>query len=90
MSIEILFDNITNILEENHLYPDYDICPNENKISFGIHWGDWKHDHLFLDHLVQTYLNEKEIKFIKSEVTTEEDGSDCYSSIHYYRLLGVS
>ena len=90
MNIETIFNNITNLLEENHLFVEIGITPIENKFEFEIHRGDWKHDHLRLDLLVQDYLNDNGIRFIKSECVTEEDGSDCYSSIHYYRLLGVS
>jgi len=90
MNIDIVYDNITNLLKENHMFAEIGVMPIENKIEFEIHRGDWKHDHLRLDLLVQDYLNNNGIHFIKSECVTEEDGGDCYSSIHYYRLLGVS
>lgn len=52
----------------------------DGQIEVEIGWGDWKHDHIFCDHIMRengyTLIN---------EVVTEEDGSDCYSSIHYYK-----
>ena len=48
-------------------------------IQIQIEWGDWKHEHGRTDFLM------KEAGFEKySEKVTEEDGSDCYSSIHQY------
>ena len=41
------------------------------KVEIEIGWGDWKHDHLYCDHIMKengyTLIN---------EVVTEEDGSD--------------
>ena len=52
----------------------------DEQIEIEIEWGDWKHDHLCCDHIMRengyTLIN---------EVVTEENGSDTYSSIHYYR-----
>ena len=48
-------------------------------IAIAIEWGDWKHDHLFCDHLM------KKMGYTKNtEHLTGQDGSDCYSSIHFY------
>lgn len=44
-----------------------------------ISWGDWKHEHLYAD-----YVMKQHDFLLKNEVVTEEDGTDCYSSIHYY------
>ena len=55
---------------------------NENAngcISIEIEWGDWKHTHGYSDYLME----EMGYKCTAEEVT-EEDGSDCYSSIHFY------
>jgi len=49
------------------------------EIMIDIQWGDWKHDHSYADYIMQkngfTKIN---------EVITEEDGSDTYSSTHFY------
>lgn len=50
-----------------------------NVATIRIDWGDWKHEHGYADYVM--LQNE----FVKvSEDVTEEDGSDCYSSIHTY------
>lgn len=70
---------INNVLTDNsgHKVPDnyvYDIT---------IEWGDWKHDHGYCDYL----MSQKGYTKV-SELTTEEDGSDTYSSIHRYLFIG--
>ena len=46
-------------------------------------WGDWKHDHLYLDNV----MKENGWNPIGTE-TTEEDGSDCYSALHTFKYVG--
>lgn len=72
-------EKIYNLMKENKLFGDI-IEETENKIAIEIFWGDWKHDHLRLDWLIMENFNIKE----KFNMITEEDGSDCYSAIHYY------
>lgn len=72
-------EKIYNLMKENRLFGDI-IEETENKIAIEISWGDWKHDHLRLDWLIEENFD---LKRIETE-TTEEDGSDCYSAIHYY------
>lgn len=73
------------IREIERLLYDNSICANvwENKtlgtIQVEIEWGDWKHDHARAEWLIQ----ENGYKHIGTDVT-EEDGSDCYSAIHYF------
>ena len=57
-----------------------DICEfDDGEITINIEWGDWKHDHLYCDHIM------KEIGYeLVSENETDQDGSDCYSSAHNY------
>lgn len=87
--IDVVYNDIVRLLEENNIWAEVGIAPIENKIEVEITWGDWKHTHLRTDYLIGDYLNSKGISCIKSECTTEDDGSDTYSSIHYYRLLNV-
>ena len=55
------------------------------EIAIEFEWGDWKHEHGYADYVM------REHGFIKTdEQVTEEDGSDCYSSIHYYTYGGES
>ena len=63
-----------NISAEVYQYMDLPV------IAVDIRWGDWKHDHLRAD-----YLMEERTGFPKvNQKVTEEDGSDCYSATHYY------
>jgi hypothetical protein len=69
---------IESIFSKYHLTYDYDIALN-CVVMVTIEWGDWKHDHIALDYIM------KENRFhLIDEITTESDGSDCYSSIHRY------
>ena len=56
-----------------------------NILMVEVSWGDWKHDHLFLDFLMNRLFN---FSVISTDVT-EEDGGDCYSAIHYYKVEEV-
>lgn len=47
--------------------------------------GDWKHDHLHCDYLVEEYLKQKDFMLTGSNSQiTESDETDSYSSIHTY------
>lgn len=72
--------DVTRIFKENKIWydwwTDFALCA----ICINIEWGDWKHDHGYMDYLM------RENGYVKfNEDLTETDGSDCYSSIHYYR-----
>lgn len=54
---------------------------SENVVAVEICWGDWKHSHLYLKHLVEQGM--PGLKKSTEEIT-EEDGSDCYSAIHRF------
>jgi len=73
-------DRIERILAENDVWVgeiyDHTSLP---VTAVEVNWGDWKHDHARVDYILG------ECGFTKmTEHVTEEDGSDCYSSIHYY------
>lgn len=61
----------------------HDVYTYNGLLAIEIIWGDWKHDHLAVDELVEKAFGLTCI----SKVTTEEDGSDCYSAIHYYKKI---
>ena len=74
-------EQVYTMLKNNHLSGEvYNHDCSENIIAVHIEWGDWKHSHARLKWLMnelfpcETYKNE----------VTEEDGSDCYSAIHYF------
>ena len=67
-------------LRENEVFAE--VSEENNEIVVSISWGDWKHDHKRAD-----YLMAKKNYMVTREEITEEDGSDCYSSDHYYEQL---
>jgi len=71
---------VHDFLDDNgvwaEVYAGYNGLP---VVGVSIHWGDWKHEHGATDYLMQL-LGYGKI----GEKLTEEDGSDCYSSEHYY------
>ena len=71
--------DIRKHLPDNNLYCE--AYEHENGcISAAIEWGDWKHDHKYLEYLMG------ELDYILvDEKITNADGSDCYSADHYYR-----
>ena len=76
-------ENIEQCLMDN--YVGYDGVWSVDKkgvklIAVQISWGDWKHEHGRCDYLLRRDFG----LFKMKEKVTEEDGSDCYSSIHYY------
>lgn len=73
--------SLYDILNENHLYPEEIGFFTDTVVQISIHWGDWKHEHLRLRWL----LSELGYQYISS-LTTEEDGSDCYSADHYFAI----
>lgn len=48
-------------------------------VAVEINWGDWKHDHLHADLVVERLGG-----LLVSTQLTEEDCSDCYSAVHNY------
>jgi hypothetical protein len=51
--------------------------------TINIEWGDWKHEHGYADYVMSQHGFTK----VKEQIT-EEDCSDCYSSIHTYFYKG--
>lgn len=71
---------IARLFKDNELYYEWGIY--DNSVVIEVEWGDWKHGHLRLDYL----MNNRGYKLVEERMT-EEDGSDCYSSIHYYQKI---
>ena len=72
-------DQVRQLLREKE-FTDAMVFSSDDKVYVLVEWGDWKHDHAYLDYLM------KEAGWTKiTEVVTEEDGSDCYSAEHLYR-----
>ena len=69
---------LRNYLNENDLYYT-DVYETYNTFVIFIDWGDWKHEHLYLN-----YLMDKLGLQYKNCVITDENGSDCYSAEYEY------
>lgn len=65
-------------LREKDLYPELSELDN-GVIVASIEWGDWKHDHRYLD----VVMSEFGYTLVGVDIT-EEDGSDCYSAYRMY------
>ncbi len=78
---ENLNDVVSRILKDGKLYGEVSV-DSEGKVTILVEWGDWKHEHGYLRYLMQQN-GFREI----GENITEEDGSDCYSSIHTFRRV---
>lgn len=71
---------IPEYLNDNQLgYEDCSVTSNGQAVTISIIWGDWKHSHGYCDYLM-SLLGYRPLR----EVVTEQNGSDAYSSIHYY------
>ncbi len=76
---------ITNLYKKNDIWYEYNINDANGTIfaNIEIDWGDWKHDHAYID-----YLMKKNGFLPIGERITDEDGSDAYSSVHIYLYTG--
>ena len=69
----------------NGLDADMITLDGESVLCIDVVWGDWKHTHLFMNHVLSMRHNFR----VMQEVVTEEDGSDCYSAQHFYTLINT-
>jgi hypothetical protein len=74
-------ERIWQYLNDHDIYPEY-VDRHADDILILVNHGDWKHEHLYCDYL----LNELGYTTV-SEYITDDDGSDCYSALHTYRML---
>lgn len=90
---EISIKDITDIVKSDNLCEQveelmsaagyYDVYPDNGYIAIELTWGDWKHDHAFVNSMMHEAFGLQMAK----ETITEQDGDDAYSSIHYYKIL---
>ena len=80
--------SVYEFLKEKHLCGAV-YAVNELVLAVEINWGDWKHEHLRCNWLMEEWakLNNR-IIVVGGEEVTEEDGSDTYSAIHKYAIVG--
>lgn len=71
---------ISRYLSDNRNYGEIvNSVGNGRAVQIEVTWGDWKHDHGYLDSLMR-YIGYRKV----GETETEENGSDNYSSIHSF------
>ena len=66
-------------LAENGICAEVYKAEHDDEVCVEINDGDWKHEHLRCDYLME----QMDYMFLDSKVT-EEDGSDTYSAIRTY------
>lgn len=71
---------VQEIFKDNDINHDFDIFDDLGTIAVHVIWGDWKHQHGYLD----SVMGMNGFKLLDIQ-TTEEDGSDCYSATHVYK-----
>ena len=76
-------ERMANAFRDSNIMADIDQFIGSSIVQVSIEWGDWKHDHLRADWIASNAGFSK-----LDERVTEEDGSDCYSSTHYYVYTG--
>lgn len=72
-------DDVKRIFEEHGIHHEWWVQDNDN-VNIVVDWGDWKHDHRFLQNLMRNngyILLERNV--------TEEDEGDCFSAEYVYR-----
>lgn len=67
-------------LEDAAVASAVSVDEDRDLIEVWIAWGDWKHEHASADYVLAGLGFEK-----VAETVIEEDGSDCYTSSHYYK-----
>ena len=87
--IKELTKDIYDTLEDNGIYPENAYIWNYTtyaQLQVTIS-GDWKHDHLFGEHLIEDVVKSKGYKITNTEeVAVDETGADYGTSIHYFYL----
>lgn len=76
-------NNVEKYMRDNELFCDVYPYMNDMPIVIvSIRWGDWKHEHLRADWIMEEQF---EGTLMKTEVT-EDNGSDTYSADRYYYI----
>lgn len=78
--ISKLADELNDAFEADNSY--YDIYPYNGKLECTIERGDWKHDHLYFEHFVRNFLENKGyVVDIDKDILGESD-DDSYSATY--------
>ena len=73
---------VRNLLSSHQMYYSISVI-NSSSVSISVDDGDWKHEHLALQRLME----ENGFTLVCKE-NIREDGSDCYSAVHTYMYIG--
>lgn len=78
------FKSLRNFLMEAkpRFCNEMDMDEDNNTITVFIDYGDWKHDHYYLNTLIKEWASSNNIECSIEEYVTFEDGSDTYSAEH--------
>lgn len=74
--------SVCNLLSSHQMYYFIDVI-NSSSVEISVDDGDWKHEHLRLQRLME----ENGFTLVCRE-NIREDGSDCYSAVHTYMYIG--
>ena len=80
---------LNDYLKRNGRTEYIDTYRDNNSIYTDISWGDWKHDHIWIQHLVREFFINRDVYVKHESFTTEEDGSDTYSAEHIWTLYDL-
>ena len=88
-----LEQELYDYFNQKQIYPEYincknaAVCPNIFiEIEYNID-GDWKHEHLFSEHLIEKFIEEKEWVVVGTDKEiTNETGCDWYGANHIYKV----
>ena len=84
-------EKVYEFLKDNDIWVDiYDYKPDSGEFSLEIN-GDWKHDHLRAEWLIEEEL--KEVDGFRIEkmgsYPLEDSGDDSYRGVHQYRIINI-
>ena len=75
-------------LRSKDMYNEMYVEP-DNTLCIRVENGDWKHEHLYLDNLIHKFFFDKGLIIDSQKEVTSSNNSDCFSAIHYYRIIDV-
>ena len=84
---ENMATEVNKYLQDNEIHPE-DVFETSNGFTVEIE-GDWKHDHMKTDMLLNSYFNDNNIIATIDIVPIDDDGSDFYTADHVVRVLSL-
>ena len=88
-NLDKMCEEVYRVLQNNQKYADVyedSLLPGGavRYLCVDIHMGDWKHEHLFIKHLINE--NFSNLEYVTS--IEEPSDEDCYSARHFYMVKG--